>query len=444
MIIPAPTKLAEFFRNNPGRIKQLEVLMENCRNGRCRRVHMVVIGCGDAFINRYWPTLLLYINRGFLILTAADLKPLQTLIDEKVALATKSPAETEAAGKLKKGYAEFLFKIQEPPNKEKIKAVKYANLDPNDPNNDREWYGHLEADVVFVLVPDDVHIKEARQWNRRATIVLIEKPYNLDLAQAQDFEEELKKLASEKSDGAYTIFCGLDHFYAKIFEYIWNRHEDEIKEKVGQITGVEFGICEAGKIELWRVATLVAGIIYDLLPHVLAMISPLVKLNTIPLDSENLEIKVARHADCPPGFPLESYAWLKTKALDQKDRDLMISGHLGKGVGLQDEKYLRLIGEHGSVYFELNPAKEGLIQVEKNGTPDRLYRVKKGHPEIIDSICKGEFLDQPIGAITGDEAVQILKVLTSIRSRVEMVKHNIPTHLSGVAANALPPHALLV
>lgn len=56
-----------------------------------------------------------------------------------------------------------------------------------------------------------------------------------------------------------------------------------------------------------------------------------------------------------------------TEAKDHLGRRVIISGHLAKGAGIQDDKYLRLIGEREDVYFELNPEREGLISFKEKG-----------------------------------------------------------------------------
>lgn len=297
------TKIIDLFRKNPERVRQLDTLMRNCRNEQCQLIHVVTVGCGDAFITRYWPTLRKHVNQGLVILTVADQEPLESLARRKIDLAKNAPDEGKAAQRLEREYNNLLRMVRNP-SIGSLKTVKYVDL--SNPQ-EREWYEHMKADIVFILVPDDAHIKEARPWNRRATIVLIEKPYNRDLVQAQQFVEEIGKLVSSGGDAAYTFFFGLDHYLAKIFDYVLKREDKVLGDRVGYIHQIEFLIAEAGGVEPWRTSTLEAGIVYDLLPHVMAMISPIIHLDSFPLDVHELEVRVARHKGCP--FEAESYAW---------------------------------------------------------------------------------------------------------------------------------------
>lgn len=435
------TKLVELFRKNPERVRQLDTLMHNCRSGQCRRIHVVTVGSGDAFITRYWPTLWKYVNRGLVVLTVADQEPLESLAQRKIALAKTAPDEGKAAQKLEARYNDLLRKVRQP-SVGSLKTVKYVDL--GNPQ-EREWYEHIQADIVFVLVPDDAHIQEARPWNERATIVFIEKPYNRNLVEAQQFVEEIEELVSSGGDAAYTFFFGLDHYFAKIFDYVLKRGDRILENRIGHISQIEFLIAEAGGVEPWRASTLEAGIVYDLLPHVMAMISPIIKLASFPLDVRKLHLRVARHRGCP--FGAESYAWLKTEeAEDYLGRRVVISGHLAKGAGIQDDKYLRLIGERGDVYFELNPEREGLISLKEKGVEytDPIFEVKKGHPEILEALLSGRFMEEPIGGIPGDEAVQILEILTAIRTRVERMKGRMPEYEIGEEIEKIWKEATLV
>lgn len=111
---------------------------------------------------------------------------------------------------------------------------------------------------------------------------------------------------------------------------------------------------------------------------------------------------------------------------------MILSGSLGNGIGKgEDVKFLRLVGERGEVYFELNPQKEGYIYLVKDSQMDPLFRVHKGHPEIIETILLGNFMERPIGGITGQEAVLILQILELMRSRAERARFRMSEYTIG-------------
>jgi len=80
----------------------------NACNGRqgYRKISVTIIGCGDAFINRYWPYLQRLVNLDKIKLTVVENEPLSDLITRKVTLAEESGEEYNAK-KLSDNYKEF-------------------------------------------------------------------------------------------------------------------------------------------------------------------------------------------------------------------------------------------------------------------------------------------------------------------------------------------------
>ena len=287
-----------------------------------------------------------------------------------------------------------------------------------DDPEDASWYHFGCQELVFVLVPDDIHVKAARDWLKKATLVIVEKPYNRDLVEAQQFQATLAEMVRINGDDKpLTYVVCIDHYLAKIFSFILGRDEDGVKHQLGAIRRIEFSICESGGVEPWRAASLDAGMVYDLFCHVLAQVSPLVKLETF-LGQRGCRIAVAQHEGCP--IKAESYAWIETDDLrDAQDRRVVLSGTLGKGVGEKDEKYLRLIGEEAELYADFGPRSDNKIKLICGGRSSTLFEIGKGHPEMLDALLCGRFMEQPVGGLIGEDAVEILRILTSIRSRIE-------------------------
>ncbi len=406
------TPLVDQFSGNHGQSSRLAEVMNACRR-HYRFVAITVIGCGDAFINRYWPKLQLLVNQGWVKLIVVDRAPLKQLIAEKISLARQAFGESASAAQLTQRYGGLVQLLEQRPD-----SIKYLNVEDE---NDCAWYNQLTQDIVFVLVPDDIHVKYARDWLRRATLVLVEKPYNRDLFEAQKFTEILNKMVRVNGENnPHTLVVCIDHYLAKIFSCVTRFNEEMLQQKTGVIKRIEFSICEAGGVEPWRASSLDAGMVYDLFCHVLAQASPFLKLDTFLSGGEgHSQVRVAKHKDCP--IRRESYARIESPGLqDFYGRQVTLSGVLGKGIGQKDVKFLRVIGEHGTLFADFGPHSDGYLRLETAGQSSvPLFEIGKGHPEMLDAITQGRFLKEPVGGLTSETAVTILQIIRSIRDRIE-------------------------
>lgn len=374
-------------------------------------ISVTVIGCGDAFINRYWPTLELLANQGLIKLTVVDKGPLPSLIQSKLDLADRS-GEASSVNDLTRHYQNLQQMLQDKPD-----TIAYFNVENPE---ERALYLRLTQDIVFVLVPDNIHIKYAREWLKRAVLVLVEKPYNRNVVEAQTFEQTLSEMVQANGqDLPYTIVLCIDHYLAKIFNYIMRRDEESLQAQIGVIKEIEFSICEAGGVEPWRAHALEAGMIYDMFCYLLAQISPFVRLETfLSTFDDHARIQIANHEDCP--IRTESYAnILHTRLLDLSGRSLRLHGQLGKGIGKVDNKFLRITGEHGTVFADFGPSSTGQLGLQTDNHHAPLFQIGKGHPEMLDAIFSGRFMEEPVGGLRGEDAVRILQILGHIRGGVD-------------------------
>ena len=414
----------------------LHRLMTICRT-KAQIVHVVCVGAGDAFINRYWPVFRRCIGQERIFLTLADIMPLDQLIEERIRLA-KDSDEPEAEKKIKDHYHNLKKHIENQNlrgqinNKEKKDRkirIKYININEKtavEPDvkqefiTDLEWYYHIPSHIVFILVPDDIHIEMAKPWLKRASLIIIEKPYNRKLQQAEDFERTLTKVKEKSGEGQCvpkTWVIPFDHYLSKIDWYV--SHRGDYKEKMGVINSIEFSILEAGAVEKWRAPSLNAGMIYDLFSHLLAMISEEVDLSSFELDKID-EILVARHKDSPIPEDRETFAYLKFPLTGDGGNQITIEGYIGKGVGVEDEKFLKLNGQKGQITCKLLRNDRGITLKEygKEGE-DELSETAIGHEEFLEKLLRGEYVDDPMGGLTTSTAIQILRIINAIRERVE-------------------------
>ncbi len=374
-------------------------------------INAVCVGAGDAFINRYWPILRRYVALGHLKLLVADEKPLIQVSQESVEKATIS-GETEAAESLRRQYEELGDWTTANGD---VLFIDVTNKD------DRKWYRHVRADMVFVLVPDEVHIRVAKDWLKRATLILIEKPYNRDLQEAVEFENDLRFMMNHiGGDVPATWVCPFDHYLAKIHRYVFQSERHQLLDRIGGLTEIEFAILEAGPVELWRAESLRAGMIYDLFSHVLAILSVQLDLSTFRYDRVK-SIRVARHKSCPPGFSSDTFTELDLSMEDYQRRRVQVRGAVGKGVGSKDEKFVTLLGSTGLIKCDLDPKGSSQIVMTENrgsGRERPIYEVGKGHPEFLEALMHGRWVDEPIGGLNGETAIQTLRIMNSIREKI--------------------------
>jgi hypothetical protein len=437
------TTASDLWGQDSPRNADLRRLMLMCKTGG-QFIYLVCVGAGDAFINRYFPTLRMYVNQNKLRLLVADEKPLERIIQERVGQALRS--DKKAADNLKEKYEEFASYVKGD------KPVLFVNtLD----DHDKIWYDHIRADIVLVLVPDDVHIRVAKRWLNRSTLILVEKPYNRDLEEVKQFEDDLKRITNEPG-GPHPItwVCPFDHYLAKIADYAVNKessfvpfNRERLIERIGGLKSVEFGLLEAGPVESWRLKSLEAGMIYDLFSHVLAMLDLEVRVETFSHERVN-RIAVARHSIQPirgkartnkDTFIAETFAYFDFKLFDRNGNRIPITGSVGKGVGDRDDKFLTFTGETGWLKCDLNPhgSKEILIK-ESRDDAGSIATIKGGHAEFIATLLDGKYIEEPIGRLAGDTAVQILHILNSIRGRIPktMYEYEIGTDKATIENNA--------
>jgi|GEM_PF-2585146 len=424
------TLLEQFVPQNL-RNDDLRRLMHICRT-EAQLLSVVCVGAGDAFINRYWPTLEMQANRGRLKLTVADQCALDSLGASK-STDPKPQGLQARLDRLRKSYDSFAARASA------NAGVKYLDLNSED---DQSWYHHLTADIVFILVPDEIHVSKAREWVKRSTLVIVEKPYNRDLEEAQEFEREMKEVMDRAGgDVPATWVIPFDHYLGKIFDYDVHKKTDGLFERIGPLQSVKFRVVECEPLEPWRVDSLRAGMAYDLFSHVLAMLSVELKVST--LTSARIKAKVARHQGCPDTFSAETFAAFSLEMEDFRGRLVPVQGSVGKGVGSKDEKCISLQCAHGVIHFDLDPKGAPRVYREDNGKPRvPIYGIGNGHREMLEALLSGEFARKPIGGLTGDAAIAILRILNAFHDRVRGLK--IPEYPIGESAESIVERALSV
>jgi len=282
---------------------------------------------------------------------------------------------------------------------------------------------------------------------------LVEKPYNREFDEAEEFEDLLNAMANQSGGHVPTTWvCPFDHYLAKIAEYVFNREKPFLShsmggliERIGGLIRIEFAILEAGPVEEWRRESLQAGMIYDLFSHVLAMLYVEVDLSTFSYFRVN-RIAVARHENATAEgerqrFGGDTFAYFDFVLSTYSGRSVSIRGSVGKGVGERDEKYLTFIGETGWIKCDLTPhgSKHVLIKEgDKDAMEKPIFGIKGGHIEFVETLLAGKYIEEPIGGLTGKAAIEILKIMNKIRNKIPASIHEYPigTDKAEIAANS--------
>lgn len=384
----------------------LEALMSICKTD-ARLLHVVCVGAGDAFIDRYWPTLRRELARKRVVLTVADNMPLDELLAKKRNAIEHSHEGDERKKRVLRNYEAFRERVERGP------GAKYVDLNDDTATS---WYDQMFAQIVFILVPDQMHIEKAEPWLGRADLILVEKPYDREYRHANQLQDEIRKMMG--TTGPITWVVPFDHYLAKIFRYDVYRNNDRLVDEIGGIRRVEFSLLETQPVETWRATSLRAGMLYDLFSHVLAMLT--VELEVPPVPGKAIrKMKVARYHECPDDFEGETYAGVHLGMQNPQGYTVEVEGEVGKGVGEHDKKDMKFIGDGGWIRFDLGAKEPGVYLKRGEDPEDPVYEVGKGHPEFLDRLLAGQYLLDPIGGLTGDAAVRILSMLDAMEVRIK-------------------------
>lgn len=188
-------------------------------------------------------------------------------------------------------------------------------------------------DFVFIVTPDEYHCRLAEYWFERLNKkgkIFIEKPLDVSIKAAEAIKN--------KKDVAKTVY-GFDHYLARA--YLLSKKNLLKKQK--DIGSIEFNILEKDPIPPEKKKTLKKGVIFDLLPHVLAIVSTTSSGYTNPskeiLDTVKYNQILPAEYENPP-ISGETFARVQF-TIDINKNKIKVDSAVGKGAGKSDVKNIK-------------------------------------------------------------------------------------------------------
>lgn len=279
---------------------------------------------------------------------------------------------------------------------------------------DKSRYNSIDnADFVFIVTPPTYHCQIAELWLERLSKkgkIFIEKP----LDESSDKALELRKKLSSKTE---TVFC-FDHYLASAYPFLEKKTVN--LAKIGVLKNIACHILENNEVEKGREKTLNKGLIFDLFPHVLALVCDIVGKNSICLadiiKSTKLdEVNTAKYIGSP--ITGETFARVKFTI-----KDIKVDSVLGKCVGNAEDKWMKLQGTDGSIRLDFPPDYKYTISPVQ-GKRQIKSKLEKRHIErFLEKVLAN--IEQPFlapGVLSFDAAFEILKVLEKARKNIDNI-----------------------
>ncbi len=179
-------------------------------------------------------------------------------------------------------------------------------------------YESLDPDVVFVATPDVTHVQTAFNWLTecdKPRHIFIEKPIDSSLSRSRVLQYYFEnQKAGEKGLEVFAI----DHYLARFLPFHFKSVQNDLQNKLGgSIESLKFYLLEdrsgpyIGPIEKDnRSSSLQKGLILDLFPHVLAILTYFGSIQSVKIRG----LKVARYQYqtkdevVPASIPKETFA----------------------------------------------------------------------------------------------------------------------------------------
>jgi len=293
-----------------------------------------------------------------------------------------------------------------------IKSRKVRYLDLENPADYQEYKNLSDIDVVFIITPDITHCQVAKDFLGKAKRIFIEKPLDAILRNVKVLEDfpNVKK-----------VVFGYDHYLAKSYYFQVKTDQWLKKEIIGDLTEIEFRLLEPDVIPPHRIKALDRGMIYDFFPHGLAVVaaipSPFAYPDTGILKRIKLNrVLVAKYRRCK----ITGTSFVKIDfEIPYKRKSIFCQAIIGKGVGKEFEKSLRIGGSKGEIFVDIQNYHYSIFDEKQKKIKEDtlLYNYEKAFLSAALDFEKS--VSQIPGALPFEAAKEILYILDEARWRSE-------------------------
>lgn len=293
-----------------------------------------------------------------------------------------------------------------------IKTRKVRYLDLNNPA-DLESYKNLsEISVVFIVTPDITHCQVAKDFLGTTKRIFIEKPLDAILRNVRILEDFPK---------VGKVVFGYDHYLAKSYPFQVKTDEWLKEGIIGDLREIEFRLLEPDVVPPHRIKALDRGMIYDFFPHGLSVAvatpSPFAYPDQVILKKVRLlKVLVARYFGCKTN----GISFVKIDfEIPDRGRNIFCQARIGKGVGKEFEKTLRIRGSKGEIFVDIKNYHYAILDEKgKKIKEDKLlYDYEKAF--LTAAIDFKKTLSQIPGALPFGAAKETLYILDEARWRSE-------------------------
>jgi len=293
-----------------------------------------------------------------------------------------------------------------------LKARKVCYLDLQKPVDLENYKNLSRLDVVFIVTPDITHCQVAKNFLGKAKRIFIEKPLDAILRNVR-FLEDFPKV--EK------VIFGYDHYLAKFYPFQVKTDQWLREGIIGDLREIEFRLLEPDIVPSHRIKALDRGMIYDFFPHGLSVTvatpSPFAYPDlTLLKKVQLLKVYVAKYYGCK--ITGTSFVKIDFEIPYQK-RNVFCQAFIGKGVGKEFEKTLRIVGSKREIFVDIKNYRFAIFDAKgKKIKEDKLlYNYEKAF--LSAAIDFKKTLSQIPGALPFGAAKEILYILDEVRWRSE-------------------------
>jgi hypothetical protein len=306
--------------------EEAEDLIEECKKARGEGKKIVVVAGAGGWASNYAKSLKSYWENGDIVAFF--------FYNSKFGIDKSEP----------KNYHKYLLRTMK--NVVKFEEWGATCFDVSDKKHDEleQLRCNLSPDILFVVTAAETHCEEAIKWLPFAKRIYVEKPFDAELKNVENLQNEIVRLGDKK----VVAIRGFDHYVMRINVFvteILNRSQSASSylDKIGgRITRVEFRILESKLKEFTeRLPSIKEGMIFDMGSHCLGIMTALTDLGSI--NSEFIRPAILREVE--DKYDKETFAQVEfsfTSRLDGKTVKAIAT--FGKGVGNCNEKFVDLVG----------------------------------------------------------------------------------------------------